>query len=181
MASLCGCSAECCCVIWRTGVSSDPPFVIVNGVRGVQTPEEWLAGFEAKIADAKQKAEQFQEGLKTAGATATSEDGLLSVSVAPNGSLNSVTIADGAMKGSGSALAAKIMKTARQAQRAAAANVLEAFKPLGEGTESLEMLTGYLPPAEEEPPAAAPQKRPAAGQDWDDDDFGNNSILERGR
>jgi hypothetical protein len=74
----------------------------------------------------------------------------LSVSVAPNGSLNNLQIDDAALRGSGAELAGKIMKLARKAQRAAAVNVAEAFAPMGADSEAMHMLTGYLPEPEED-------------------------------
>lgn len=173
------------------------------------TPEEWLANFEAKIADVKQKAAEFQANLEAAGATETSEDGTLSVTVAPNGALTGLTIDDSALRGSGEQLAGKIMRLARKAQRAAAVHVAEAFAPLaGEDSESLRMVTGYLPPEEDEPePAPGPDGdtrgyaftdqdpdaepptrsgepkprpgRPRSATHDDDEDFGNEQIFGR--
>jgi DNA-binding protein YbaB len=114
------------------------------------TPEEWLARFETTIADVKAKTEAFQQNLEQAGVTETSPDGTLSVSVAPNGSLNNLQIDDAALRGSGAELAGKIMKLARKAQRAAAVNVAEAFAPMGADSEAMHMLTGYLPEPEED-------------------------------
>ncbi|MFL6142027.1 MAG: YbaB/EbfC family nucleoid-associated protein [Labedaea sp.] len=115
------------------------------------TPEEWLAGFEAKIAEVQQKAAEFKENLEAAGATEANADGTLRVTVAPNGALTDLTIDDAALRGNGGELAGQIMRLARKAQRAAAAHVVEAFAPLaGEDSESLRMVTGYRPPEEED-------------------------------
>jgi len=172
------------------------------------TPEEWLANFESKIAEVQQKAAEFKQNLEASGATETSEDGALRVSVAPNGALTELSIDDAALRGSGRELAAKIMKLARKAQRSAAGHVADAFAPLaGADSESLRMVTGYLPPEEEdeEPeqgddrngqsyaftndqaaaePATRPGEpprrpgRPRTSPD-DDDDFGNDQIFGR--
>jgi hypothetical protein len=58
----------------------------------VATPEEWLANFEAKIADVREKAAAFQANLEASGASETSPDGALTVTVAPNGALTGLTI-----------------------------------------------------------------------------------------
>lgn len=173
------------------------------------TPEEWLANFEAKIADVQQKAAAFKENLEASGATEASDDGALRVTVAPNGALTDLTIEESAMRRSGGELAGQIMKLARKAQRAAAVHVAEAFAPLaGEDSESLRMVTGYLPPEDDEPastedgaggyaftdqqPDAEPPARPPAGEPRsrptrprsgkrdDDEDFGNEQIFGRG-
>lgn len=117
----------------------------------IPTPDEWLAKFNATIADVKAKTEAFQRDLEQSGATETAPDGSLSVTVAPNGSLTNLRIDESAWRGSGAELAGKIMQLARKAQRAAAVNVAEAFAPLGSpDSEALRMITGYLPEDEEE-------------------------------
>jgi hypothetical protein len=173
------------------------------------TPEEWLANFEMKIADVKAKADEFQENLEASGATVTSGDGTLGVTVAPNGSLTDLRIADAALRsGSGAKLAQDILKLARKAQRTAAVNVADAFAPLGGDSEAMHMITGYVPPEEPQEPQAAglPQERklwaqedppeparparpvpppapPARAKrpraDDDDEDFGDSSFLRR--
>ncbi len=130
-------------------------------------PNAWLGDFEARVAAAREKAAKFQESLGSAGASASSKDGLITVSVAPNGSLADLKISDAALHGSGTRLAAEIMRTAREAQRRAAGNVLTAFTELG-GPDSAatKMLTGFVPPPEPaEPPAGqhrfVPPEQPA--------------------
>jgi DNA-binding protein YbaB len=170
------------------------------------TPEEWLASFEAKIADVQQKAAAFKETLEAAGATETSDDGSLRITVAPNGSLTDLSITDDAMRGSGGELAAQIMKLARKAQRQAAVQVAEAFVPLGgEDSEALRLATGFIPPPEDddEPPPPADDEytftqapedaeqpprppepprgpsRPSSTRGDDDEDFDSDQIFGR--
>lgn len=166
----------------------------------IPTPEEWLANFNATIADVKAKTEAFQEGLERAGATETSPDGALQVTVAPNGSLTNLRIDESAWRGSGAELAGKIMILARKAQRAAAVNVAEAFAPLGApDSEALHMVTGYIPEPEEDeeeeqaayafeaepeptpPPSTEPPRPPSRPHRnaTDDDDFGDDNIFDR--
>lgn len=168
----------------------------------IPTPEEWLANFNATIADVKAKTEVFQENLEHAGATETSPDGSLQVTVAPNGSLTNLRIDESAWRGSGAELAGKIMGLARKAQRAAAVNVAEAFAPLGgPDSEALHMVTGYIPEPEEDeeeeqagyafeaeaapppeppaPPSGEPPRRPNRPPRGaaEDDDFGDENIF----
>lgn len=120
-------------------------------VTSIPTPDEWLANFNATIADVKAKAEAFQHDLENSGATESAPDGSLRVTVAPNGSLTNLHIDESAWRGSGAELAGKIMHLVRKAQRAAALNVVEAFTPLGgPDDEALHMITGYVPEAEED-------------------------------
>jgi hypothetical protein len=164
------------------------------------TPEDWLAGFETKIADVQAKAEEFRVGLEAAGTTVASPDGTIRVGVAPNGSLTNLQLTDSALAGkSGAKLAEEILKLARKAQRDAAVNVAAAFAPLGGDSEAMHMVTGYVPPEEpEEPPAPEPVRerrlwqhdepetpppppvrRPSRPPRDDDDDFGDNTFLRR--
>lgn len=146
---------------------------MLRAVTAIPTPEEWLAKFNATIADVQEKTQAFQRDLEHAGATESSPDGSLSVTVAPNGSLTNLRIDEDAWRGSGAELAGKIMHLARKAQRAAAVHVAEAFAPLGADSEAMHMLTGYIPEPEEddeepegpsysfdEPPAARPDPTP---------------------
>jgi DNA-binding protein YbaB len=178
------------------------------GVTSIPTPDEWLANFNATVADVKAKAEAFQQELEHSGATESAPDGSLSVTVAPNGSLTNLHIDDAAWRGSGAELAGKIMQLARKAQRAAAMNVVEAFTPLGgPDDEALHMITGYVPEPEEEdetptgpsysfdetrdPSAAPPENsgepprrpgRPPRRRDVNDpgdDDYGDDDLFSR--
>ena len=113
----------------------------------------WLADFEARVDAAKEKAAKFQESLNSAGASASSKDGLITVTVAPNGSLADLRINDAALHGSGARLAQEILHTAREAQRKAAGNVLMAFTEMGgKDSEVTKMLTGFMPPPEPDAP-----------------------------
>jgi len=172
----------------------------------VPTPDEWLANFNAKIADVKAKTEAFQQDLERSGATESSPDGSLSVTVAPNGSLTNLRIDEAAWRGNGAELAQKIMGLARKAQRQAAVNVAEAFAPLGgPDHEALRMLTGYIPEEEEEepegasysfaeestpgrdvtqpepprPPTPPPPPRAPRRRPDEDDDFTNDDLFGR--
>jgi DNA-binding protein YbaB len=123
---------------------------MLEAVTATPTPEEWLAKFEATIADVQEKTQAFQRDLEQSGATESSPDNSLSVTVAPNGSLTNLRIDESAWRGSGAELADKIMRLARKAQRAAAVHVAEAFAPLGADSEAMHMLTGYIPEPEED-------------------------------
>lgn len=109
------------------------------------SPEEWLADFDATIADVQARTAAFQHDLEHAGATESSADNSLSVTVAPNGSLSALHIDDTAWHGDGAALAAEILRLTQQAQRAAARNVAAAFAPLGGDSSAMHLFTGYLP------------------------------------
>lgn len=157
-----------------------------------QTNDEWLAGFEARIAEMARRSEQLTESFNAAGATASSSDGAVLVSVAPNGALREVRLGPSAARFAPAELAGIINRTAAQAQRVAAHQVRAAFAPFAQGTEAMSMLDSFLPPppepvsdapqdglaADEEiaestqppaPPAPRPQRRPPSPPG--DDDF----------
>ncbi|HEX7303003.1 YbaB/EbfC family nucleoid-associated protein [Lentzea sp.] len=162
-------------------------------------PYQWVEEYEAKLADLKQKSENLTENFAAASATVTSKDGAVTVTVGPNGGLQNLQLGHRAMELGGPRLTAAILETARKAQKQAAEQVLELFKPLGEGTEAYQMVSDSIPaddseveendnydevdddepePAPPAPPvsrpAAAPQPPPVRGRaraaDDDDDD-----------
>jgi hypothetical protein len=159
-----------------------------------------MRDFEAKIADAQAKAAAVQEGLTQAGGSASSNDGTITVSVAPNGALTGLELTADAMRKSHAQLSGEILEIARKAQRGAAVKVAETFGAVqGEGSETYRMITEYLPPPEEEeqpkdpgyafneeyeeraavpppPPARRPAPRPSTDED---EDFGGDSIFKK--
>ncbi|MDX8030265.1 YbaB/EbfC family nucleoid-associated protein [Lentzea sp. BCCO 10_0856] len=158
-------------------------------------PTQWVEEYEAKLADLKKKSEDLQENFAASTATVTSKDGAVTVTVGPNGGLQNLVLGHRAVELGGPRLTALILETARHAQKQAAEKVLEIFKPLGEGTETYQMVADSIPADEEEldetdaydeiddepapapapvsRPAAAPQPAPVRGRrraDYDDDD-----------
>lgn len=161
-------------------------------------PTQWVEEYEAKLADLKKKSEDLTENFAASTATVTSKDGAVTVTVGPNGGLQNLVLGHRAIELGAARLTAVILETARHAQKQAAQQVLELFKPLGEGTEAYQMVSDSIPDDDQEveetdaydeiddepepaparpamsPPAAAPQPAPARGRarpaDDDDDD-----------
>ncbi|MBB5956003.1 DNA-binding protein YbaB [Saccharothrix tamanrassetensis] len=134
----------------------------------MKTPDEWMREFEAKIADAKVKAEAVQRGLESAQGTASSKDGAVTVTVAPNGALTDVRLTADAMRKSHAQLSAEIVAVARQAQRSAAVQVAETFEAVnGTDSETYRLITEYLPPDEEQEEDALERPRYAFEQEFD--------------
>ncbi|SES17370.1 YbaB/EbfC DNA-binding family protein [Lentzea xinjiangensis] len=144
-------------------------------------PYQWVEEYEAKLADLKQKSENLTENFAAASATVTSKDGAVTVTVGPNGGLQNLQLGHRAMELGGPRLTALILETARRAQKQAAEQVLELFKPLGEGTEAYRMVSDSIPQDDDEveevedtydevddepepAPAPPPVSRPAAPQ-----------------
>jgi DNA-binding protein YbaB len=144
--------------------------------------DQWLQDFESKLADLRQKSEDLREGLAAAVSTATSRDGSVTVTVGPNGGLQDLRLGHRAVELGAAKLTALILETARAAQRQVTAKVREAFGPLGEGTEAMDMYADAVPDdldatAEpEDQQALAPPPSPAVSpsqertEDEDDED-----------
>lgn len=135
--------------------------------------DQWLQDFESQLADLRQKSQDLQEGIAAAVSTATSPDGTVTVTVGPNGGLQDLRLGHRAVDLGSARLTTLILETARAAQRQVVAKVHEAFKPLGEGTEAMDLYLDAVPedlvtpeePAEEPPP---PPKQPEDddGRPW---------------
>lgn len=122
----------------------------------MEPKNDWMAGFEAKIADMTRKSAMLTESLAAAGATATSPDGGVRVTVGPTGALRDVRLAPSTTRFAPAELAGIITSTAAQAQRVAAHQVAAAFAPVAAGTEAMSMLESFLPPPPE-PVSDAPE------------------------
>jgi DNA-binding protein YbaB len=122
----------------------------------VDTTNDWLAGFEAKMADLQRKSTELQQSFATSGATASTPDGGIRVTVGPSGALQDLQLGPSVTRYAPAELAALITRTAAQAQREVAHRVAAAFAPLAEGTDAMSMLESFLPrPAE--PVSEAPE------------------------
>lgn len=122
---------------------------------------EWLASFETRVAEMQRKSAQLTESFNAAGATASSPDGGVRVTVGPSGALQEVQLSPSVARFAPAELAGIINKTAAKAQQMAAHQVRAAFAPFAEGTEAMSMLDSFLPPPPE-PVSDAPQDGLAA-------------------
>ena len=110
--------------------------------------EEWLGQYKSRIDGLRQAAEGLRENVAAAGVTASSPDGAVTVSIAPGGGLRDLKFGHRASEHTYAELAALVMKTVGKAQRQMSDKVIEAFEPIGAGTDAMELLTS-LAPAEE--------------------------------
>ncbi|MEU6152396.1 YbaB/EbfC family nucleoid-associated protein [Actinosynnema sp. NPDC047251] len=157
-------------------------------------PRQWLDDYESRLADLKQKSDELQENLAAANGTATSPDGAVTITVGPGGGLLNLELGHRACDLGPARLTALIMTTARDAQKAASAKVVEAFAPMGDGSEAMqvvldsmardeepEVVDDFDPEPEPEPqrapvrpqpvaPPRPPAARPVQRADEDDDD-----------
>ncbi|MBM7776440.1 DNA-binding protein YbaB [Actinokineospora baliensis] len=118
----------------------------------MQTPDEWLADFEAKVADLQQKATDFKQAVESSATTLTADEGDISVTVAPNGAMTGLELTDTALRAaSGKALADRIMALVRTARQSAADGVAQAFVPLGGDAEVVQHIAVTEAEPEEKP------------------------------
>lgn len=154
---------------------------------------------ERQASEMQQRASALQEAFSVAGATVTSRDGAVTVTLEPNGALRSLQLGKRACELGPARLTTTIMDAVRQAQRQTAHSVAGSVESIVGGGETLDMIKSFLPPEPatgsdadqnkfveppepEQPPAAppqpaappakpAPRRRPA--RDDADEDEGN--------
>ncbi|TDC94804.1 YbaB/EbfC family DNA-binding protein [Saccharopolyspora aridisoli] len=148
------------------------------GKSGLMEPEYLVRDLEAKAAEMQRRAEEMQEQIKSANATATSRDGAVTVQVAPNGALQNIEFSQRATSLSAIQLTQTVMQTVRQAQMEAARKITEIVEPQFGGTDAMDFITGFMPQPDDEQQtgkeSSGPQKnapkRPEPQSGWDDDD-----------
>jgi len=136
----------------------------------MQTPDEWLADFESKVADLQQKATEFKKNIESAGAVERSADGSVTVTVAPSGALLDLHLTDKAMTKSAEALTAEILATTRTARQQAAQEVATAFTPLGGDSDIVQRIPT--------PDPTTPAPRTPASRPVEDEDFTSTRIYK---
>ncbi|MEJ2856483.1 MULTISPECIES: YbaB/EbfC family nucleoid-associated protein [unclassified Saccharothrix] len=165
-------------------------------------PERMIADLEARATDLARRSEEMQQQIQQTSATLRSPDGAVTVTVAPNGSLQHIEFSPRVGDFSHVQLGQVVMTTVRRAQAQAASQVAAIVEPEFGGTEAMDFLTSFIPQVEEEPPPPAPTEegsvlrdtgwgagpssgwgtppprpaRPARPSAPDDDDFGG-SVL----
>lgn len=107
-------------------------------------PYAWVNDFKARAAELQRKGAEAQENLAAVSGTASSKDGAVTVTVGPNGGLTNLQLGHRAVELGAPRLTALILETSRQAQKNASAQVVEAFRPIGEGTEMMAMITDII-------------------------------------
>lgn len=140
------------------------PLAPVDGrqMAGVD-PDRWLQDMHLKIDDLSAKSAQLREDMAGASATVLSKDHAVQVTIAPTGALQDIQLTDYATGMSPQRLQSSIMEAVAKGQRAASQKMIEAFAPVGAGSESMDLVMSYLPPVVE-----------------DEDDVGHHDYDEDG-
>lgn len=113
---------------------------------GPVDPFAQFSAFTEELDGLRAKAEQVQEKIRNATATATARDGAVSVTVGPAGALVGLKFTSQACRQSPETLAALVLSLARKAQRQAGAEVSRAYAELvGENSSAMSVLGEFLP------------------------------------
>jgi len=108
-------------------------------------PDQWLAQYGQKIEQAKQNAAQAETQLGGVGGSATSPDGLITVSVNAAGALTNLILRPGARGLDPEHISAAILTAATQAQRNAAGQVVEIMNEFVGESPALEFVKAQMP------------------------------------
>jgi DNA-binding protein YbaB len=121
-------------------------------------PEWMIADLEARARDLGERSRELRDRIRRAQATQRSPDGVVTATVAPNGSLRHIEFSPAAEEFSPTRLGEVVMDTVRRAQEQAARQMASIVEPQFGGTAAMDFLTGSVPKA----PAAV---RDAGGDD----------------
>ncbi|WP_433265179.1 YbaB/EbfC family nucleoid-associated protein [Actinosynnema sp. CS-041913] len=119
-------------------------------------PERMIADLEARAEDLARRSEEMQQQIQQTAATLRSPDGAVTVTVAPNGSLQHIDFSPRAVDFSHVQLGQVVMATVQRAQAQAAQQVAAIVEPQFGGTSAMEFMTSFIPKLEEEVPARPP-------------------------
>jgi DNA-binding protein YbaB len=144
--------------------------------------QQRLDEYLSRVGDIQQRAEQAQAQIKQMRAHASSQDGTVSVTLAPGGRLENLTLTPQALGHGHQRLATLITETIRAGHAAAAQQMREVMEPLVGGTPAMEFLSEQIGAAELDDPADSPATasdqphvappRPPRRPDGPDDDDG---------
>ncbi|MEV7550256.1 YbaB/EbfC family nucleoid-associated protein [Amycolatopsis sp. NPDC089917] len=101
---------------------------------------------ERQAREMQEKATRLEEAFATAGATVTSPDGSVTVTLAPNGALSNIQLGRRACALGEARLTATIMTTVREAQSRTARAVTSSVEAIVGDGEAVEMMKSFLPP-----------------------------------
>jgi DNA-binding protein YbaB len=139
-------------------------------------PDQWLAQYGQKIDQAKRNAEQAETQLGGVGGSATSPDGLITVTVNAAGALENLILRPGVREMDPERIAGAVLAAAGQAQRAAAGRVVEIMTEFVGESPALDFVKAQMPHGysgdgtDEAEPVAKPERRDTRP---DDDYFTN--------
>jgi DNA-binding protein YbaB len=108
-------------------------------------PDQWLAQYGAKIEQAKQQAEQAVDQLGGVGGSASSPDGLITVTVNATGVLTDLQIKPEARGMDPSAIATAVLTASTKAQREASGRVVQIMGEFVGESPALDFVKAQMP------------------------------------
>jgi DNA-binding protein YbaB len=108
-------------------------------------PDQWLAQYGQKIDQAKQNAAQAETQLGGVGGSATSPDGLITVTVNASGALMDLVLRPGVRDLDPERIASTVLAAAGQAQRTAAGRVVEIMTEFIGDSPALDFVKAQMP------------------------------------
>ncbi|QQQ76968.1 YbaB/EbfC family nucleoid-associated protein [Saccharothrix sp. 6-C] len=108
-------------------------------------PDQWLAQYGEKIEQAKRNAAQAETQLGGVGGSATSPDGLVTVTVNASGALTDLILRPQLRGEDPERISGAIMTAVAQAQRAAAGKVVEIMTEFVGDSPALEFVKAKMP------------------------------------
>jgi DNA-binding protein YbaB len=108
-------------------------------------PDQWLAQYGEKIEQAKRNAAQAESQLGGVGGSATSPDGLITVTVNASGALTDLVLRPQLRGEDPERISGAIMTAVAQAQRAAAGKVVEIMTEFVGDSPALEFVKAKMP------------------------------------
>ncbi|WP_186763141.1 YbaB/EbfC family nucleoid-associated protein [Lentzea tibetensis] len=138
-------------------------------------PERMIADLEARSQDILRRSQEMQDQIRQTAATASSTNGAVTATVAPNGALQNIEFTPRAVGLTHVQLTQVVMEAVSRAQQQAAQQVAAIVDPEFGGTEAMDFLTSFLPQPEDEP--QPPTGRRRAPQQPGDDEDGFGSVL----
>ncbi|MEU5845791.1 MULTISPECIES: YbaB/EbfC family nucleoid-associated protein [Saccharopolyspora] len=140
----------------------------------MDSPAQWLADYDKKLARAAANARAASESLSRMSGTASSPRGEVTVQVGPSGAMEDIRLTPAARALEAEQLARLILTTAQQAQRSVGAQVVEIMTDyVGDGP-ALDFVKQNMPPAAGVDASSGPPPP-------DDDDyfFANPQVIVR--
>ncbi|PRY46480.1 YbaB/EbfC family nucleoid-associated protein [Umezawaea tangerina] len=139
-------------------------------------PDQWLAQYGQKIEQAKQNAAQAETQLGGAGGSATSPDGLITVTVNAAGALENLVLRPGVRDMDPERIASAVLAASGQAQRAAAGRVVEIMTEFIGDSPALDFVKAQMPRgySGDGTDVAEPEPEPQRRDTRPDDDYFTN-------
>ncbi|MCE6999284.1 YbaB/EbfC family nucleoid-associated protein [Saccharothrix sp. S26] len=114
-------------------------------------PERMIADLEARARELAERSRELRDRIRGAQATQRSPDGVVTATVAPNGSLRHIEFSPRAGECSPARLGEVVLETVRRAQEQAARQVAAAVEPRFGGAAAPGFVTGPAPEPDDVP------------------------------